>query len=123
MMSEVRRRLKEIPVPVKVAVMGCVVNGPGECEGSDVSVFAGKGRGVIYVSNNQGVAEQVATVPEDQIIDRLFEEVRKFADRVQRGEAKLKNSNVEIKPPDPLGQLGSGWDKIKKEGRSLPVMK
>jgi (E)-4-hydroxy-3-methylbut-2-enyl-diphosphate synthase len=108
---------------VKVAVMGCVVNGPGECEGSDVSVFAGKGRGVIYVSNNQGVAEQVATVPEDQIIDRLFEEVRKFADRVQRGEAKLKNSNVEIKPPDPLGQLGSGWDKIKKEGRSLPVMK
>ena len=61
MMSEVRRRLKEIPVPVKVAVMGCVVNGPGEAEGSDVAVFAGKHRGVIYV---QG--EQVATVTEDR---------------------------------------------------------
>ena len=83
MMTEVRRRLKEITIPVKVAVMGCVVNGPGECEGSDVSVFAGKGKGVIYVSNSEGVAEQVATVPEAEILDRLFEEVRKFADKVR----------------------------------------
>jgi (E)-4-hydroxy-3-methylbut-2-enyl-diphosphate synthase len=117
MMAEVRRRLKEIPVPVKVAVMGCVVNGPGEAEGSDVAVFAGKHRGVIYV---QG--EQVATVKEDEMLDRLFDEVRKFAARVQRGEATLKNQKVTIKPPDPIGELGSGWDKIKKErGLSLPV--
>ena len=117
MMAEVRRRLKEIPVPVKVAVMGCVVNGPGEAEGSDVAVFAGKHRGVIYV---QG--EQVATVTENEMLDRLFEEVRKFADKVQRGEATLKNQKVTIKPPDPIGELGSGWDKIKKEkGLSLPV--
>jgi (E)-4-hydroxy-3-methylbut-2-enyl-diphosphate synthase len=122
MMTEVRRRLKEIDIPVKVAVMGCVVNGPGEAEGSDVAVFAGKHRGVIYVSNNEGVAEQVATVPEDQILDRLFDEVHKFADRVRRGEAKLKNQKVNIKPPDPIGELGSGWEKIKKErGLSLPV--
>jgi (E)-4-hydroxy-3-methylbut-2-enyl-diphosphate synthase len=117
MMSEVRRRLKEITVPVKVAVMGCVVNGPGEAEGSDVAVFAGKHRGVIYV---QG--EQVATVTENEMLDRLFEEVRKFADKVQRGEATLKNQKVTIKPPDPIGELGSGWDKLKKEkGLSLPV--
>ncbi|HEX4792810.1 MAG TPA: flavodoxin-dependent (E)-4-hydroxy-3-methylbut-2-enyl-diphosphate synthase [Humisphaera sp.] len=123
MMSEVRRRMAQIKVPVKVAVMGCVVNGPGECEGSDVAVFAGKGRGVIYVSNNEGVAEQVCTVPENEIIDRLFVEVQKFADKVQRGEARLKNANVEIKPPDPIGELGSGWEKIKKDGMALPVMK
>ena len=124
MMSEVRRRLAEIPVPVKVAVMGCVVNGPGEAEGSDVAVFAGKHRGVIYVSNNEGVAEQVATVPEDQILDRLFEEVHKFAERVQRGEAKLKNQQVHIKPPDPIGELGSGWEKIRQEkGTVLPVVR
>ena len=117
MMAEVRRRLKEIPVPVKVAVMGCVVNGPGEAEGSDVAVFAGKHRGVIYV---QG--EQVATVKEDEMLDRLFDEVRNFAAKVQRGEATLKNQKVNIKPPDPIGELGSGWDKIKKEkGLSLPV--
>jgi (E)-4-hydroxy-3-methylbut-2-enyl-diphosphate synthase len=119
MMAEVRRRLKEIPVPVKVAVMGCVVNGPGEAEGSDVAVFAGKQKGVIYV---QG--EQVATVTEDKILDALFAEVRKFAEKVQRGEATLKNTKVEIKPPDPIGELGSGWDKVRKEkGLSLPVMK
>lgn len=119
MMSEVRRRLAEIPVPVKVAVMGCVVNGPGEAEGSDVAVFAGKHRGVIYV---QG--EQVATVTEDQMLDKLFDEVRKFADRVQRGEAQLRNQKVDIKPPDPIGPLGSGWEKIKAEkGLGLPVVK
>ena len=119
MMTEVRRRLAEIPVPVKVAVMGCVVNGPGEAEGSDVAVFAGKHRGVIYV---QG--EQVATVTEDQMLDRLFDEVRKFADKVQRGEAQLRNQKVDIKPPDPIGELGSGWEKIRQEkGMALPVMK
>lgn len=123
MMAEVRRRLKQIDVPVKVAVMGCVVNGPGEAEGSDVAVFAGKHKGVIYVSNNEGVAEQVATVPEAEILDRLFEEVHKFADRVRRGEARLKNQKVEIKPPDPIGELGSGWGKIKKDGIALPVMR
>ncbi|HWE01138.1 MAG TPA: flavodoxin-dependent (E)-4-hydroxy-3-methylbut-2-enyl-diphosphate synthase [Tepidisphaeraceae bacterium] len=118
MMSEVRRRMKEIDVPVKVAVMGCVVNGPGEAEGSDVAVFAGKHKGVIYV---QG--EQVATVAEHEILDRLFDEVRAFAGRVRRGEAKLKNARVEIKPPDPIGELGSGWDKIRQEKLSLPVMR
>ena len=119
MMTEVRRRLAEIPVPVKVAVMGCVVNGPGEAEGSDVAVFAGRHRGVIYV---QG--EQVATVTEEQMLDKLFEEVRKFADRVQRGEAQLRNQKVDIKPPDPIGPLGSGWEKIKaQQGTALPVLK
>jgi (E)-4-hydroxy-3-methylbut-2-enyl-diphosphate synthase len=100
-------------------VMGCVVNGPGEAEGSDVAVFAGKHKGVIYV---QG--EQVATVSEDRMLDALFEEVRKFADKVQRGEATLKNQKVEIKPPDPIGELGSGWEKIRAErGVALPVVK
>jgi len=119
MMAEVRRRLAEISVPVKVAVMGCVVNGPGEAEGSDVAVFAGKHRGVIYV---QG--EQVATVAEGEILDRLFEQVRIFADKVQRGEARLRNQIVDIKPPDPIGELGSGWEKIRQErGTALPVVR
>ena len=119
MMAEVRKRLAEIQVPVKVAVMGCVVNGPGEAEGSDVAVFAGKHRGVIYV---QG--EQVATVTEDQMLDRLFDEVRKFAAKVQRGEAQLRNQRVDIKPPDPIGELGSGWEKIRQQNATpLPVLR
>jgi (E)-4-hydroxy-3-methylbut-2-enyl-diphosphate synthase len=118
MMAEVRRRLADVSVPVKVAVMGCVVNGPGEAEGSDVAVFAGRKKGVIYV---QG--EQVATVTEDKILDALFVEVHRFAEKVQRGEAQLKNATVVIKPPDPIGPLGSGWDLVRSaKGVALPVM-
>jgi (E)-4-hydroxy-3-methylbut-2-enyl-diphosphate synthase len=118
LVKKVREKLALIRVPVKVAVMGCVVNGPGEAEGADVAVFAGKGRGVIYV---QG--EQVRTVAEAEMLDALYEESLKFAQRVERGEAQLTNARVDIKPPDPIGPLGSGYDKIRREGLPLPVVK
>jgi (E)-4-hydroxy-3-methylbut-2-enyl-diphosphate synthase len=77
--------------------MGCVVNGPGEAEGADVAVFAGKGKGIIYV---QG--EQKRTVSEADMLDALYEEARDFAARVERGEAQLSSGGVTIAPPDPL---------------------
>jgi len=98
---------KEITLPIKVAVMGCIVNGPGECEGADVAIFAGDRRGIIYV---QG--EKVANVPEEEILVALLAECRKFQDKVRRGEAKLGEKKVDVIPPDPLGELGSGFDKI-----------
>jgi len=108
LIQDVRKHLADkIRVPMKVAVMGCIVNGPGEAEGADVAVFAGDRRGIIYV---QG--EKVANVPEEQILDRLLNECIAFQDRVRRGEAKLGEKKVEIIPPDPLGELGSGVDKI-----------
>jgi (E)-4-hydroxy-3-methylbut-2-enyl-diphosphate synthase len=108
LVQEVRHKLAdEIELPLKVAVMGCVVNGPGEAEGADVAVFAGDRRGIIYV---QG--ERVANVPEEEILDRLLEECRAFQDRVRRGEARLGEKKVEIVPPDPIGELGSGVEKI-----------
>ncbi|MFH0980088.1 MAG: flavodoxin-dependent (E)-4-hydroxy-3-methylbut-2-enyl-diphosphate synthase [Planctomycetota bacterium] len=97
LVAEVRQKLASIKTPVKVAVMGCVVNGPGEAEGADVAVFAGRGRGVIYV---QG--EQVRTVNEAEMLDALYEEVVQFAARVERGEAQLSHGAVTIAPPDPL---------------------
>ncbi len=85
LVADVRRKLaEEIKLPMKVAVMGCVVNGPGECEGADVAIFAGKGRGIIYV---QGEQKQV--VPEGQMLDALLAECRALATKVDRGEAKL----------------------------------
>jgi (E)-4-hydroxy-3-methylbut-2-enyl-diphosphate synthase len=106
--QEVHAKLQEaITVPMKVAVMGCVVNGPGEAEGADIAVFAGDRKGIIYV---QG--EKVATVHEDEILDRLLAECGSFQDRVLNGEAKLGDKKVEIIPPDPIGPLGSGYDKI-----------
>ena len=97
LVQEVRQRLAEIKVPVKVAVMGCVVNGPGEAEGADVAIFAGRGKGIIYV---QG--EQKRTVSEADMLDALYEESLAFADRVSRGEVSLRQGGVTIAPPDPL---------------------
>ncbi|TVQ55191.1 MAG: flavodoxin-dependent (E)-4-hydroxy-3-methylbut-2-enyl-diphosphate synthase [Phycisphaerales bacterium] len=108
LVQEVRHKLaSDIDLPIKVAVMGCVVNGPGEAEGADVAIFAGDRRGIIYV---QG--ERVANVPEEEILDRLLEECRNFQERVRRGEVKLGEKKVDIIPPDPIGELGSGEAKI-----------
>ncbi len=104
LVADVRRKLaEEIKLPIKVAVMGCVVNGPGECEGADVAIFAGKGRGIIYV---QG--EQKQTVTEDHMLDALLAECRELESRVQRGEARLTNAHVEVRPPDPLPRKDGG---------------
>ena len=100
LVSDVRKKLaSEIDIPIKVAVMGCVVNGPGECEGADVAIFAGRGKGIIYV---QG--EQKQTVPESEMLEALLSECRDFADKVRRGEATLFSGEVDIVPPDPLAR-------------------
>jgi (E)-4-hydroxy-3-methylbut-2-enyl-diphosphate synthase len=120
LVQDVRKQLaEEIQLPIKVAVMGCVVNGPGECEGADIAIFAGDRRGIIYV---QG--EKVANVPEEEILTALLAQCRDFQAKVQRGEAKLGEKKVEVAPPDPIGELGSGWEKVQKEKRKgLPVLK
>jgi (E)-4-hydroxy-3-methylbut-2-enyl-diphosphate synthase len=107
LVQDVRKALAKIDTPIKVAVMGCIVNGPGEAEGADVAVFAGDRRGIIYV---QG--EKVANVPEEQILDTLMQHCREFEARVLRGEVKLGEKKVDIIPPDPIGELGSGYEKI-----------
>jgi (E)-4-hydroxy-3-methylbut-2-enyl-diphosphate synthase len=71
--QEVERRLRDRTTPVKVAVMGCVVNGPGEAREADIGVAAGKGVGIIFAKG-----ETVRKVPEDQIVDALFAEIERF---------------------------------------------
>ncbi len=108
LVQNVRSQLApRITVPMKVAVMGCVVNGPGEAEGADVAVFAGDRRGIIYV---QG--QRVANVTEEEILPALVRECEQFQTEVLAGRAKLGEKKVEIIPPDPIGELGSGWEKI-----------
>jgi (E)-4-hydroxy-3-methylbut-2-enyl-diphosphate synthase len=74
-----------------------VVNGPGECEGADVAIFAGAGRGIIYV---QGEQKQV--VPEAQMLAALLAECRQLAAKVQRGEAKLIEVHSQAQPTNAL---------------------
>jgi (E)-4-hydroxy-3-methylbut-2-enyl-diphosphate synthase len=71
--EEVERRLAGSRLPLKIAVMGCVVNGPGEARDADIGVASGKGVGLIFAKG-----EVVRKVPESQIVDALFEEIAKF---------------------------------------------
>jgi (E)-4-hydroxy-3-methylbut-2-enyl-diphosphate synthase len=66
--EEVTAGLAGLPVPLRVAVMGCVVNGPGEAREADLGVAAGNGKGQIFVRG-----EVVKTVPESQIVESLIE--------------------------------------------------
>ncbi|MFH1748980.1 MAG: flavodoxin-dependent (E)-4-hydroxy-3-methylbut-2-enyl-diphosphate synthase [Planctomycetota bacterium] len=84
LVANVKRQLADIDLPLKVAVMGCVVNGPGECEGADVALCAGKSRAVIYV---QGERKQ--TVGTAEMLTALLNECRDLAERVRKGEARL----------------------------------
>jgi (E)-4-hydroxy-3-methylbut-2-enyl-diphosphate synthase len=63
------------PHPLRVAVMGCVVNGPGESREADLGVSSGNGKGQIFVRG-----EVVATVPEDQIVERLLDEALRITE-------------------------------------------
>ena len=63
------------PHPLRVAVMGCVVNGPGESRDADIGVSCGNGKGQIYVHG-----EVIRTVPEAQIVEALLDEALKLAD-------------------------------------------
>jgi (E)-4-hydroxy-3-methylbut-2-enyl-diphosphate synthase len=62
-------------VPLRVAVMGCVVNGPGEAREADLGVASGNGKGQIFVRG-----EVIKTVPESQIVETLIEEAMRIAD-------------------------------------------
>lgn len=65
--NQVEERLKTINTPITVAVMGCVVNGPGEASAADVGLAGGKGEGVLFRKG-----KIVKKVPEDQLVDELF---------------------------------------------------
>jgi (E)-4-hydroxy-3-methylbut-2-enyl-diphosphate synthase len=69
----VSKRLEKLSKPVKVAVMGCVVNGPGEAKDADVGIACGKGKGAIF---REG--KVVGTVSEDNLLEALMAEIEKF---------------------------------------------
>ena len=71
--NKVEEALKSVKAPIKVAVMGCVVNGPNEAREADIGVAGGKGCGAIFAKG-----KIVKTVPEDQILSALLEEIQKL---------------------------------------------
>src|SRR6059036_3294793 len=75
--DEVSAGLDGMEVPLRVAVMGCVVNGPGEAREADLGVASGNGKGQIFVRG-----QVVKTVPESQIVETLIEEALRIADEM-----------------------------------------
>ncbi len=73
--EQVTAGLQGLEVPLRVAVMGCVVNGPGEAREADLGVASGNGKGQIFVKG-----EVIKTVPEAQIVETLIEEAMKLAE-------------------------------------------
>ncbi len=72
--NQVTEGLQHLTVPIRVAVMGCVVNGPGEAREADLGVASGNGKGQIFVKG-----EIIKTVPESEIVATLIEEANRIA--------------------------------------------
>jgi (E)-4-hydroxy-3-methylbut-2-enyl-diphosphate synthase len=75
--EQVTAGLEGMTVPLRVAVMGCVVNGPGEARDADLGVASGNGKGQIFVKG-----EVIKTVPEAEIVQTLIDEANRLADEM-----------------------------------------
>ncbi len=76
--DEVTEGLKDVTVPLRVAVMGCIVNGPGEAREADLGVASGNGKGQIFVKG-----EVIKTVPEAEIVQTLIAEAQRIAEQME----------------------------------------
>jgi (E)-4-hydroxy-3-methylbut-2-enyl-diphosphate synthase len=74
--DEVDRRLRSVKKPLKVAVMGCIVNGPGEAREADVGIAGGRGFGLLFKAG-----KIIRKVPEKDLVNELMDEIRKLEDR------------------------------------------
>jgi (E)-4-hydroxy-3-methylbut-2-enyl-diphosphate synthase len=103
--DEVTAGLEGFPVPLRVAVMGCVVNGPGEAREADLGVASGNGKGQIFVRG-----KVIKTVPEEQIVESLIEAAMRIAE--ERG--------VEL-PEELTGEAADGTSSAVPAGQSPTV--
>jgi (E)-4-hydroxy-3-methylbut-2-enyl-diphosphate synthase len=92
--EQVTAALDGFPAPLRVAVMGCVVNGPGEAREADLGVASGNGKGQIFVKG-----EVIKTVPESQIVETLVEEALRLADQMG---VELPEELRDLVPPGPI---------------------
>lgn len=73
LVNKAEERLKDLDKPIKVAVMGCAVNGPGEAREADIGIAGGNGEGLIFKKG-----EVLRKVPEEMLLDELIEEIKKL---------------------------------------------
>src|SRR5437588_2416159 len=98
-MDELHARLKGRTTAVKVSVLGCVVNGPGEAREADLGIAAGKGKGVIFKRG-----EIIRNVKESEMVEALLEEILKWEqEEAERGHlppgAPVADGNGRVRLP------------------------
>jgi (E)-4-hydroxy-3-methylbut-2-enyl-diphosphate synthase len=89
--EEVTAGLEGLTVPLRVAVMGCVVNGPGEAREADLGVASGNGKGQIFVRG-----QVIKTVPESQIVETLIEEALALAEQMEADGVTAGEPSVDV---------------------------
>ncbi|MGA7878448.1 MAG: flavodoxin-dependent (E)-4-hydroxy-3-methylbut-2-enyl-diphosphate synthase [Desulfoferrobacter sp.] len=92
LVEKAERLLRKVRTPIKVAIMGCVVNGPGEAREADVGIAGGRGKGILFKKG-----ERVETIPEGELLQRLLIEVEqmtgeKILDSGGKAESRSQNS-------------------------------
>jgi (E)-4-hydroxy-3-methylbut-2-enyl-diphosphate synthase len=92
--EQVTAGLEGLEVPLRVAVMGCVVNGPGEAREADLGVASGNGKGQIFVRG-----EVIKTVPESAIVETLVEEALRLAEAIDPDEFSDRGDAPEVVVP------------------------
>ncbi len=85
--TQAQKALEAEGLPIQVAVMGCVVNGPGEAREADIGIAAGRGRGHLFIKG-----QVVRVVPEQEMVEALLDEARKLA--AEGVEARLAAADV-----------------------------
>ena len=100
--DEVTAGLEGMEVPLRVAVMGCVVNGPGEAREADLGVASGNGKGQIFVKG-----EVIKTVPESQIVETLIEEAMRIAEGMESAGRLLR-----ARSPSPDGHFAAATSAV-----------
>ena len=89
--EQVTAGLEGLDVPLRVAVMGCVVIGPGEAREADLGVASGNGKGQIFVRG-----EVIKTVPEAMIDETLIEEAMRLAEQMKDDGAESGRATVDV---------------------------
>ena len=79
-------------LPLQIAVMGCVVNGPGEAREADLGVASGNGKGQIFVKG-----QVIKTVPEAQIVETLIEEAMRLAEEMEAAGVASGQPSVDVR--------------------------
>jgi len=88
--NEAQQALQELNLPIQVAVMGCVVNGPGEARHADLGIAAGKKRGHLFIKG-----QIVRVVPEDEMVQALVDEAKKLVAEGVEARLAARDMNAE----------------------------